>query len=123
MSPLAIRWLTILISVGWCALQFAPALFGPFEYEMIILGTHVGAAVSLGLLLTRADGKRRASDERLPRFDLLLLVANVACYGYLLSQAQRIAERIAGVDAVSNLDVVVGSLLIVLLLLFRRCCL
>ena len=116
MSPLAIRWLTILISVGWCALQFAPALFGPFEYEMIILGTHVGAAVSLGLLLTRADGKRRASDERLPRFDLLLLVANVACYGYLLSQAQRIAERIAGVDAVSNLDVVVGSLLIVLLL-------
>ncbi len=95
--------------------EFLPLYTGGYEYEIVFLGTHVGAAVAISFLVMGFKGRRDA-DQPVPLADVLGALAGLACAAYFASQGQRIAERIEGVDAVFALDYVFGILLITVLL-------
>ena len=103
------------IALIWAFVEFLPVYTGGYEYEIVFLGTHVGAAAAIAFLAIGFGG-RRDRDEGVPYHDIALAMAAIACAGYFASQGQRIAERIEGVDAVLTLDYVFGILLIVVLL-------
>lgn len=96
--------------------EFLPLYTGGYEYEIVLLGSHVGAAVAITFLVIGVTGRRAADDLSVPVHDLLLVLVAVVSAGYFASQGQRIAERIEGVDAVLPLDYLFGILLIVVLL-------
>ena len=100
---------------AWAFVEFLPLYTGGFEYEIVFLGTHVGAAAAISFLVVGFSG-RRADGEGAPLVDVALAALAIACAGYFASQGQRIAERIEGVDDVFPLDFVFGILLIAVLL-------
>ncbi len=103
------------IALVLIGVQFAPLYTGGFQQEMVFLGTHLGAAMAITFLIFGVH-RRRPEDSPVPAFDVVLSLAALACAGYLISQGERIATRIEGVDAVYFADKVVGTILIILLL-------
>ncbi len=104
------------IALLWAFVQFLPIYTGGYEYEIVFLGTHVGAAAAIAFIITGMRGARRAGDEGVPVYDALFALAAIACAVYFASQGQRIAERIEGVSDVLPLDYAFGILLIGVLL-------
>ncbi len=109
------RALFALIAISLTAAEFLPLYTGGYEYEIAFLAVHVGATVAISLLTVGIPGKR-GTDEGLPLIDLLLILGVIASAAYFVSQGERIAERIEGVDDVYALDYVFGITLIVVLL-------
>jgi len=112
----AARLLVSGVALAWVAVQFVPFYTGGYEYDIWLLGTHVGAACCI-IYLTVAPGRRRRErGEAVPLLDVGLALVPVACVAYLFTQGERIATRIEGVDAVLTGDYLFGVLLIVTLL-------
>ena len=103
------------IALVWAFVEFLPLYTGGFEYEIVFLGTHVGAATAISFLLIGLTG-RRADGQGAPLADVVLAALAIACAAYFASQGQRIAERIEGVDDVFTLDFVFGIVLMAVLL-------
>ncbi len=103
------------IALVLVTVQFTPFFTGGFQQDIVFLGTHLGAAMGITFLIFSGKGRRKDT-EPVPLHDVALAVASLACAGYLISQGQRMAVRIDGVDPVYLADMAVGSLLIVLLL-------
>lgn len=104
------------IAIAWCVVQFLPIYTGGYQYELVLLATHVGSAVALAYIATGYNGARRAAEDPVPVHDAILALLALGCAVYFVTQGQRVAERIEGVDAVYALDYVFGVLLIVVLL-------
>lgn len=100
----------------WCFAQFLPIYTGGYEYPIVLLGIHVGAAVALTFMVTGLAGAKRGEADGVPLADMLLAGVALACAAYFASQGQRVAERIEGVDAVHTLDYVAGIVFIAVLL-------
>ena len=97
------------------AVQFTPLYTGGFAQEMVFLGTHLGAAMGITFLIFGLSARRK-EDAPIPIYDVALSVAALACAGYLISQGERMATRIPGVDAVYLSDQIIGTIFILLLL-------
>ena len=110
------RLLIAAIAIGWCGVQFAPAIRGGYEYEIILLGVHAGAAIAIVLLTAAATGGRREAGASVPCLDVALAAVAIVSALYFLSQGERISERIPGVDSVLTADYIFGALLIATLL-------
>jgi TRAP transporter 4TM/12TM fusion protein len=95
--------------------EFMPLYTGGFEYEIVFLGVHVGATLAIAYLLFSRNS-RRGPEDPVASYDCLLALASLACAAYFVTQGQRVAERIEGVDDVFTLDVFFGVSLIILLL-------
>ena len=103
-------------ALAWCFVQFLPLYTGGYEYEIVLLSTHVGSAVAIALMINGVAGARRREGEGVPLLDMVLVGAALACAAYFVSQGQRVAERTEGVDAVHALDYVAGIVFIAILL-------
>ncbi len=108
--------LVVGIALPMIGVEFAPLFTGGFQYEMVFLGTHLGAAMAITFLTFDVAGRRRPETDPVPIYDVILSLAAVACAVYLISQGERIASRIEGVDPVYLADKIVGVALMVLLL-------
>ncbi len=95
--------------------EFAPLYTGGFEYELAFLGTNLGAAMAITFLTVGATGRRDPASP-VPVHDMVLALASLACALYLITQGERVATRIEGVDEVFLSDKIVGVILILLLL-------
>ncbi len=110
-----VRILLAGIAILLAVVQFLPLYTGGYEFEVAFLGTHVGATVAIAILTIGLFGRREAGAS-VPVFDILLVILAIACSAYFVTQGERIAERIEGVDDVYTLDYVFGLTLIAVLL-------
>ena len=111
-----VRYVYAGVALVWCFAQFLPLYTGGYEYDIVLLGTHVGSAVAVALMVNGFAGARRRDGEGVPLLDMILVGAVLACTAYFVSQGQRVAERTEGVDAVYALDYVAGIAFIAVLL-------
>ena len=111
-----VRYVYAGTALVWCFVQFLPLYTGGYEYEVVLLSTHVGSAVAIALMINGIAGARRREGDGVPLLDMVLVCAALACTAYFVSQGQRVAERTEGVDAVHALDYVAGIVFIAVLL-------
>jgi len=109
------RWGLVGLGLAWAGFQLASAVRGGFD-DLVLLPGHVAFAASMALLGQTASGKRREETERIPLYDFVLATIPLVVGSYLLAEQNRLTTRIAGVDPVTTLDVILGLLLILLLL-------
>jgi len=114
-SATAARLFFASIAALLVVVEFMPLFTGGFEYEIVFLGVHVGTTLAIAFLLF-AWNRRRGSEDTVPLSDIILAILALASAAYFVSQGQRIAERIEGVDDVYTLDIIFGGLLIAALL-------
>ncbi|TQE99711.1 MAG: TRAP transporter fused permease subunit [Spiribacter salinus] len=110
------RALYILTAVVWCAVQYYQVVVSGYEYEIILLATHVCAAISVVLLSRTWRGQRRETGEPIVLLDVVLVLAAIAVAIYLAMQGERLSIRMHGVSAVKFWDKAFGTLLLLLLL-------
>ncbi|MGI9305233.1 MAG: TRAP transporter permease [Gammaproteobacteria bacterium] len=103
------------IALLLAVVEFLPLYTGGYQYEVAFLAVHVGTTTAIAFLAIGVWRRREAGDAIAPA-DVVLIVIALVCAGYFVTQGQRIAERIEGVDAVYPLDYVFGIALIVVLL-------
>jgi len=115
LSAAGVYWTLGVIAVTLTAVEFSQLALGRSLDHLTFLGVHVGAATAVTFLICSWRG-RRGTDEPVPLPDLVLALAALASAGYFALQGPRVTERIAGVDAVFTLDIVVGIVLILVLL-------
>ncbi|MEO5882701.1 MAG: TRAP transporter fused permease subunit [Caldimonas sp.] len=111
----ASRWIVGTIAIGLTAVEFSQFFLSRGLDHLAFLGVHVGAATAVAFLVWGLAGRRKA-DAAVPIFDVLLSAAALIAAGYFVTQAKRVTERIAGVDAVYAADILFGIVLIVVLL-------
>ncbi len=110
------RALYILTAVAWCAVQYYQVVVSGYEYEIILLATHVCAAISLVLLSRSWRGQRRERGDRIALVDVLFVLAITAVAIYLALQGERLSMRMHGVSPVEFWDKALGAILLLLLL-------
>ncbi len=108
------RIATILIAVAMCIYHIWAIVFGSSE-ALLFRGTHVLFAVTLTLLLYSTFGRK---DGEAPGIlDYLILAVSLAPIIYILWNQKYIDERIPfGIDPLTNWDIVMSVIMIVVVL-------
>ena len=108
------RIATILIAVAMCIYHIWAIVFGSSE-ALLFRGTHVLFAVTLTLLLYSTFGRK---DGEAPGIlDYLILAVSLAPIVYILWNQKYIDERIPfGIDPLTNWDIVMSVIMIVVVL-------
>ncbi|MDE0035730.1 MAG: hypothetical protein OXU75_21705, partial [Deltaproteobacteria bacterium] len=83
-----VRYVYAGTALVWCFAQFLPLYTGGYEYDIVLLSTHVGSAVTVALLVNGFAGTRRNQEEGVPLLDVILVAAVLACTAYFVSQGQ-----------------------------------
>lgn len=115
MSRNKVRLLFTGLALLLITIQFVPMFAGAYRYEISFLALHVAIILVLVYLLVPFNGERERNGGT-PWYDVLLALLSLLLGLYVVSQGQRIVERIEGVDPVFTTDIVAGIALIALLL-------
>lgn len=110
-----IRLVFLIMTLALAAVQFAPMVRGAYEYDVSFLAFHLGMVLGAAFLIVGINGSRPV-ERAAPWYDVLCSVAVMSAALYFTLQGQRIVERIEGVDPVTTLDIVFGSVLVLGLL-------
>ncbi len=102
-----------LLAIAWAAFQLYTATFGFFE---AYLQRSIHLAIALMVVFLMYAPTRRSSKDGLPLHDILLCLAGAATAVYIILDFDRLVGRWQYVDPVTSLDLIFGTLLIVLLL-------
>lgn len=113
------RALYILAALVWCGVQYYQVVISGYEHEIILLATHVCAAIAIVLLSRSWRGNKREDGDTVFVLDVLLAVAVMGVAIYLALQGERLVTRMHGVSAVEYWDKFFGVILIVTL--FEAC--
>lgn len=110
------RILFFLVTAVWCAVQYYQVVVSGYEYEIILLATHVCAAIALVVISRSWRGARRENTDSIPGFDVFLVLLITATAVYFSMQGERLTIRMHGVSPVEYWDMFFGTVLIVMLL-------
>jgi TRAP transporter 4TM/12TM fusion protein len=110
------RAIPLVVGLAWAAFQLWYAVQGGLMDDLVVLPAHVGFAVALALLVIAPSRRRREAAARIPAYDLALAGLALGAAGYLVSEHDRLVQRIVGVDPVTPADVAAGVVLVALVL-------
>ncbi len=110
----------VVLGIVWSLFQLYTAYAGLYDL-LIQLPVHVAFAIALGFLTdptpeSAAEAARLAARRPRRWIDGSLALLSLLCAAYFVWQNERLASRMAMVDAPERLDVIVGVLFTVLLL-------
>jgi len=110
------RFLFFLVTAVWCAVQYYQVIVSGYEFEIILLATHVCAAIALVVISRSWRGVRRENTDSIPAFDVFLVLLIMATAVYFSMQGERLTIRMHGVSPVEYWDMFFGTILIAMLL-------
>ncbi len=104
--------ITSVFAIGMSTFHLYTAFFGIFQ-SVAQRSAHLGFALVLTFLVIKPNKK---SGNQISWYDYLLLILSFFSVGYIVVNAESIAQRMVYVEPLSNVDLIVGGLATLLLI-------
>lgn len=105
--------ITSLIAISMSIFHLYTSLFGIFE-SILQRSAHLGFALALTFAVIKSG--KKDNGETIRWYDYLLILLSIASFGYIVYNAGDIASRMAYVEPLTSLDMIVGVIAILLLI-------
>ncbi|MGD9569092.1 MAG: TRAP transporter permease [Sedimentibacter sp.] len=110
-----VKKLITVLAIGLSLFQLGTAVFGVYKTAVVHRAVHL--AVVLFLFFIIYPGKKKTTHEKLWfRIDMLIATASLIVVGYVVFFYDNIAERIGNLEPLTQIDLIIGLLMIIFVL-------